>query len=636
MTIKQEHSNRVEAEHYSTFESIFFVNENARAVRVPDYQRAFSWEKKQIKLFVEDLQQQQGKGYYFGHFIVEDDNGEWAVVDGQQRITTFVLFLMVCRCYSEGHFAYTLINQFQTVSYDAEALVSVSENLESFLETYGDCDEKTVLSDDQIFKGLKLEKPLTRSQRLMVLALLRFNRAFNKEELDAGQIGDYIDMVMGAHCSHHVAPDKAVAVNIFELHNTRGVPLTTLEIVKAKLMKFVYDHAVTEREDRVSEIQAEFGEIYAMEERLAESSFRGKMSIERLFSLHLRAVDDDGEQRDFEHPGVNPGMDGLVKYVERRLRFKEGAEKKGALPTEEGVRYALNMAKEFKKSVRIVSEHLPAWDKEAPLVGDILILDPNLSCQFLLLVSRRFESATDAADGRVESELLRLWERLVFTRDFHWKYHNLPKGRRDNFPAVFACCASKDEDIEKTLTGYLENGFRDWDRTRGLQSIVVGLLDDHKDQFLNNAFNWWKHKVIYALYKYEVRDNPKIRDVMKGKISVEHIIPQSWDRKWLNGYEQMDSEQRDARIKEVGSFINGLGNLALLTPSENSSASDAKPAEKHYKGYTGAGFYLYHDEHRTEWDDSNNWKGLVQDRGEKIFEFMRNTLIGADDAAGDG
>lgn len=56
------------------------------------------------------------------------------------------------------------------------------------------------------------------------------------------------------------------------------------------------------------------------------------------------------------------------------------------------MQYALNLAKEFKKSVRIVSEALPAWDVVDRLVGDVLILEPDLSCQFFLIVCRCLES----------------------------------------------------------------------------------------------------------------------------------------------------------------------------------------------------------------------------------------------------
>jgi len=72
---------------------------------------------KQSELFLGDLRKYRGEGnlYYFGHFIAEDVREHWEIVDGQQRITTFVLFLMVCRVLSPSGAhasAYSMIEQF--------------------------------------------------------------------------------------------------------------------------------------------------------------------------------------------------------------------------------------------------------------------------------------------------------------------------------------------------------------------------------------------------------------------------------------------------------------------------------------------------------------------------------------------
>ena len=92
------------------------------------------------------------------------------------------------------------------------------------------------------------------------------------------------------------------------MQNTRGIPLTTLEVIKAMLMKIVYDHGGEDRRSKVGQIQAEFGEIYGMEERLAVRSFRGEMTMEQLLRLHLRVVDDGTKNsaNDFHSPPPMP------------------------------------------------------------------------------------------------------------------------------------------------------------------------------------------------------------------------------------------------------------------------------------------------------------------------------------------
>jgi len=603
-------------------------------LRVPDYQRAFSWEQTQIELFIGDLVKYQGIGnrHYFGHFIAEQKEKCWEIVDGQQRITMFVLFLMVCQLRSKDApaNAYTLIKSFSTVSYDREALKTICGNLKAFLEKNGHFDERKPPTDDQIIEDLLLPKEnFTRSQRRMVLALLRFHLAFQERELDEAKIGEYITVVMNAQCSLHPARDKSVAVNIFELQNTRGVPLTTLEKVKAKLMKFVYDHG-----GEVEKIQDEFGQIYGMEERLAASNFRGEMEMEHLLLLHLRVVDNDTKQTapDFDYPAINANADKLVEYVDSRLNFVD-REKTTRKEPEVGVQYALNLAKEFKKSVRIVSGTLPAWDEVDRLVGDVLILEPELSCQFFLIICRRLESEADKADGRIGGDALLLWEKLLFTRNFHGEYYH--KSYRDYFPALFNECKAKEEQITNVIKKYLADGFRP-DLTEGkLQTIVFEYLKAHQPDILNRAFYWhpWVHKMKYAIYKYEViaQRNYAIREVVKGGISVEHILPQGWEWEWIvdscGVHRNLSNEDKDKWIKDVGSFINGIGNLLLISQSANSSVGNKHPAKKEYP-YSG-GSYQEHNQNREKWTPPEKWEKLIKERGEEIFKFMLGTLVDA-------
>ncbi|WPJ96583.1 DUF262 domain-containing protein [Coraliomargarita algicola] len=624
----------------STFESIFFKDKVAVKMSVPDYQRAFSWEEKQIELFVLDLSKNMNdsNGYYFGHFIAEDLGQHWEIVDGQQRITTFVLFLMVCQELSpEGSHAsvYSLIDRFSTVSYDVEALKAIRANLGSFLKANQQFDGKNPPSDEFIIKGLSLQdtfirskSAFTRSQRRMVLALLQFTKAFINKKLNRDMISNYIDVIMKAHCSYHRTTDKSVAVNIFEMHNTRGMPLTTLEILKATLMKFVFDHGGVDSKADVEKIQSEFGAIYGMEEALATKSFRGEMTIEQLLRLHLRVVDDGTKKAadDFQYPPPNANSEALINYVNTKLRY---SDRNNGHPrtSEEGTKYAHNLAKELRKSVHIMSERLPAWDHDGDLVGDVLILERELSCQFFLIICRSLASHPEGTDGKVEESTLLLWEKLLFTRDFHGKYYNL-KGSRDNFPVLFTSLISGEKEVAEVIKGYLNEGFRS-DRTSNLQSIVTTYIKEHKDRILNNAFYTWKSKMIYAIYKYEISKGSNIREVMKGTISVEHILPQDWQWAWIDGVEDpvnLSQDQKDSLLKEVGSYINGLGNLLLLTPNENTSVGNNHPADKTYK--CDGGSYESHNSNREAWRSSENWKNLIDIRGDEIFNFMLQNLIG--------
>src|SRR5690606_37889460 len=76
-----------------TADSIQFLFETSESIRIPAYQRAYSWGSKQCSQFLEDLLEQKGKRYYLGQFLFEKDGGTLFIIDGQQRLTTTILFL---------------------------------------------------------------------------------------------------------------------------------------------------------------------------------------------------------------------------------------------------------------------------------------------------------------------------------------------------------------------------------------------------------------------------------------------------------------------------------------------------------------------------------------------------------------
>lgn len=67
---------------------------------IPDYQRAYAWDDtRQLPEFLEDIENQTlGRDYFLGTILFQEKgkkgNFEWIdVVDGQQRITTTIIFM---------------------------------------------------------------------------------------------------------------------------------------------------------------------------------------------------------------------------------------------------------------------------------------------------------------------------------------------------------------------------------------------------------------------------------------------------------------------------------------------------------------------------------------------------------------
>lgn len=71
---------------------------------IPIYQRDYSWGEHQVDQFLNDLidhmeDYPNNDYYFFGtcYLVPDDDDGKYVIVDGQQRITTVITFLIVMR-----------------------------------------------------------------------------------------------------------------------------------------------------------------------------------------------------------------------------------------------------------------------------------------------------------------------------------------------------------------------------------------------------------------------------------------------------------------------------------------------------------------------------------------------------------
>ena len=74
-----------------------FFDSSHKSYKIPDYQRAYSWEQHHWKALLDDLlEQNEGdNNYFFGNILIEETskNRQYEIIDGQQRIITIIIFI---------------------------------------------------------------------------------------------------------------------------------------------------------------------------------------------------------------------------------------------------------------------------------------------------------------------------------------------------------------------------------------------------------------------------------------------------------------------------------------------------------------------------------------------------------------
>jgi hypothetical protein len=573
-----------------------FEDEQILKITVPSYQRAYSWEQKQLAQFIGDLNEMtlgDKKGYYFGHFIFENEDEIFNVIDGQQRLTTFILFLIACQEQQKSTSQNAIISKFCTVDYDEE-----------------------------LFSRIKNNQPKEHSQVQKTLSIARiedaleyFKNQFETGNLKFDKIEQYISVLKDAHISTHITEDKAVAVQIFELHNSRGVKLNTIEKVKAKLMKAIYLNTNMDQvEFLIKNIQDAFGRIYHFEETTRLNSFRGNLELDEILLIHLRMIDDGTKiiNPETKHAFNKPSKSGnreenILSYIDDNIQSIEKSQI---------ANYIVNLVQKFEESVEFIVVELPKLDITNPIIGDTIILEKNYSLSFFILLNHL--NSLDIKDGK----LLKTWEKLLFTRDFHDKYKGLQY--RDDFELLFFRIVNENGSIFEIVKYDLEHGFRSDYLDNDLQRVVKEYAENNKNKIIQFAFNWHKEKMIYLLYKYEIslQDDcrKELREIMKNGVSVEHILPQEWKWEWTIYEDNNSSNEAQLFLDKIEKIKNGIGNLLIITPSQNSALSNNQPKDKEYKSNLGLS-YQKHNESNM-WDDCTNWESNILTRGAEIYSFL--------------
>lgn len=62
---------------------------------IPAYQRVYCWEEDNVIQLLDDLLDNSQEEYRLGSIILNNSNGRWDIVDGQQRLVTLTLLLRI-------------------------------------------------------------------------------------------------------------------------------------------------------------------------------------------------------------------------------------------------------------------------------------------------------------------------------------------------------------------------------------------------------------------------------------------------------------------------------------------------------------------------------------------------------------
>ncbi|MFP6022049.1 DUF262 domain-containing protein [Helicobacter pylori] len=509
--------------------------------QIPIYQRPYQWTEENCEKLLDDLffnyEDDRESDYFCGSLVLiaisEDSKVKiYDVVDGQQRLSTFILLAKVlATLYSER-----LDPEYQEflqaswsdrhenkkkkkkkrLDFDLVGS-SAKKDFQDALDFFDDLDASK--GKDSKSNGSSKSKNNYLKNAICLKNYLR--------EKEIGDINDFIEWLYSnvvfitITCS-----DADKALRIFNVLNARGLALNATDIFKGELLK-----KLTEEKEQE--------ELAIRWEDLRQKCLDNGFDMETLFSQYLVYLESKTSREKMEKRLVT-----WFKNLNKTpLEYLKGVE-------------------DFYNAY---CEVLEMQDRHAHLLS---YKDDDYLCVMLCAsLLHRYS----------ESEIEALKELLV-----KFYYQDWVAGQTKTTRSQ-TCCniinALKEKKSVENIASIVKKYFKD-------KNITQRFKENLQDSNLYTKFyfdgksaknNSWL-KPILILVEYFMSDDPKPKRIEKNDFHVEHILPQKPDpsSQWVKDFSE---EEREL-------YTHSLANLTLLGGKKNAQASnlDFKDKKKIYMG----------------------------------------------------
>lgn len=194
--------------------------EEKQFISIPRYQREYSWEKNNVIDFINDID----KGYYIGNIILYDENNVCEVIDGRQRLITSFLILIALRNLTtdtDNKFKRKIDN---LLYYDGKCRLILKDRIGS--DGHNILNE--ILDNDE-----NIAEPIKKYNEIKNYFLIKNNiKDLNYEKLFNKLVNS---ILVGITFYENITDAYEMFVNI----NTKGKPLSEIEILKSSLFKYL-------------------------------------------------------------------------------------------------------------------------------------------------------------------------------------------------------------------------------------------------------------------------------------------------------------------------------------------------------------------------------------------------------------
>ena len=494
-----------------------------RLFRIPEYQRAYSWQTKHREDLFDDIRRSHlsnGGSHFMAtvvglrrntRTIITDEYQVVEIVDGQQRITTLVLLLKAIAN------ALDKADQIESrVSLEIKELL-VKPDKASLLLLQTNHDTSDYFSN--YLRNGSYPRPNTATKladRELLKAIDECNKFVNDWRTNGRSLTGLITHLKSRLTFIlHEIDDEALVYTVFEVLNSRGLAVSWFDRLKSMLMAVLFEAGAGNKDELIDEVHQLWSDIYR--------------TVGLRLALSSESLRFAGTLRSDSCPSRTLSEESAVKLL---LDQSKGGPQKVIKTTK------------WIKSVTEVVASLTA-DRRKNAVTKIA---------HARLVAASVQLRTDLTEVE-KTQILNRWESVTF-RIFGMYRRDARTGVGDYVRLAWRI-AQENIPTEQIMNDLSKIG-QHYPVDQALKQLEK-----------SNCYEAWEEELLYFFFRYEEylagQDGQSFNNEQWNRIweasvadSIEHILPQS------SGKE----------------FVHWLGNLLILPPKLNSKLGNREPRDK--------------------------------------------------------
>lgn len=528
-----------------------FGNKDA-LYQIPRYQRPYSWGDDELNKLWDDLREAQHiePNYFLGSIITakpEEANNYLDIVDGQQRLTTLLILLCVCRdLYPEINTEIIESDPFAVDASMIKSSIKLNDRFERLrLRTHSNHEsdfQELIIKEGNACKN---ERPYKKELRIEQEPKFKFRNtaAFFTEkllELGAEESGSFINYLFNNVKIIRIdCQSVSFAIKLFQVLNDRGLDLSNSDLIKSFLIGKIHKLYEGDAELR-KQFEDQFIDDWKSCESIAIDTEEGMNDLFVMFEYFLLAKNPEKSL-----------------YDELKLLFEKDNSN--------------TIIKQFKDFVTAYKQHV--YLSKNPVIYSLYYLRWSVYWRTIV-------TTAVYVNYPWYEEFLLLFRRYYY---INWIAGNtLSKIKQTSFNLISYLKERKPiEFIQSELESQLDKNVLD----RAVNALNGDIY-----------FEPWCKPLLF-LIEYEQQENPVYFEMVDKTIQTEHILPRA--------FEKIEEWNFAKEIPNINEWINSGANLTLLSGQKNLDARNYA-FETKIKSYDSTGLEDKKDNRITSFKITQN------------------------------